>query len=46
MTFRRARRVRVEADRLAYADGERIGALPLETECVPAALNVLAPPGR
>ncbi len=46
VTFHQARRVRVEADRLAYADGERIGVLPVETECVPAALNVLAPPGR
>ena len=46
VTFHRANRVRVDADRPAYADGERIGALPLETHCVPAALSVLAPPGR
>jgi diacylglycerol kinase (ATP) len=46
VTFHRATRVGLSVDRPAYADGEWIGALPLETECVPAALTVLAPPGR
>ncbi len=30
----------------AYADGERLGPLPLRTSCVPGALQVLVPPGR
>lgn len=30
----------------AYADGERVGALPLTFECVPAALPVFVPPPR
>ena len=46
VTFHRATRVGLSVDRPAYADGEWIGALPLQTECVPAALSVLAPPGR
>lgn len=29
-----------------YADGERIGSLPLTTRCVPGALRVLVPPPR
>ncbi len=38
----RVRRVRVSAPGIvAYADGERFGALPLEIEAVPAALHVL-----
>lgn len=39
----RARTVRIEADRpiVAYADGERIGPLPVEIEVVPGALRVL-----
>ncbi|GGI47352.1 diacylglycerol kinase (ATP) [Agromyces flavus] len=41
--FVRARRVRLEADGIvAYADGERIGALPIEVEVVPGALSVFA----
>ena len=44
VTFHTARRVEIDAPRLAYADGERLGPLPLTTECVPAALAVLAPP--
>jgi diacylglycerol kinase (ATP) len=32
------------ADTVAYADGERIGPLPLRTRCVPGALRVLVPP--
>jgi diacylglycerol kinase (ATP) len=40
----RVRRVRIEADGVvAYADGERVGPLPIEIEVVPAALRVLAP---
>lgn len=40
----RARRVTVEAPGLtAYADGERMGALPLTVEVVPRALEVLVP---
>jgi diacylglycerol kinase (ATP) len=30
---------------VAYADGERIGALPVSTSCVASALSVLVPPG-
>lgn len=33
------------ADTVAYADGERIGPLPLRVSCVPGALRVLVPPG-
>lgn len=42
--MRRARRIRIEADAplVAYADGERIGPLPVEIELVPGALRVLA----
>ncbi len=41
-----ARSVRLDApDTLAYADGERIGALPVVTRCVAAALPVLVPAG-
>lgn len=44
VTVRTAREVRLEApDLLAYADGERIGPLPVATTCVPAALRVLVP---
>lgn len=40
----RARRVRIDADAVvAYADGERLGPLPLDVEVVPGALRVLAP---
>ncbi|GIM90591.1 diacylglycerol kinase family protein [Paractinoplanes toevensis] len=40
-TFR-ARQVRLHADGIvAYADGERIGPLPLEITCVPGALRLL-----
>ncbi|WP_375498886.1 diacylglycerol/lipid kinase family protein [uncultured Jatrophihabitans sp.] len=40
-----ARRVTVFApDTPGYADGERLGPLPLTTECVPGALRVLVPP--
>ena len=38
----RARRVRIDAeDIIGYADGERIGPLPLVVECLPGALRLL-----
>ena len=41
--FAAVKRVRLEADDIvAYADGERIGALPVEVEAVPGALTVFA----
>lgn len=41
--FAAVKRVRLEADGIvAYADGERIGALPVEVEAVPGALTVFA----
>ncbi|GAA2025815.1 diacylglycerol kinase [Agromyces tropicus] len=41
--FTRARRVRLEADDIiAYADGERVGPLPIDVEVVPGALSVFA----
>jgi len=48
VTVRRARRVRVSTHPddppvVAYADGERIAALPLLMEAVPGALHLLAP---
>ncbi len=44
VSIRRAKRVRIEADGVvAYADGERVGPLPLEIEVVPGALRVLVP---
>lgn len=43
VSIRRARRIRVDADNVvAYADGERVAALPLEIEVRPGALTVLA----
>ena len=40
-TFR-ARQVRLDADGIiAYADGERVGPLPLEVTCVPGAVRLL-----
>jgi diacylglycerol kinase (ATP) len=39
----RGRRIRIEADGMvAYGDGERFGALPVDIECVPGVLRVLA----
>lgn len=39
----RCRSVRIDADRVvAYADGERIGALPIQVDVVPGALRVYA----
>jgi diacylglycerol kinase (ATP) len=44
VTIERARHVRIEATGLtAYADGERIGPLPIDVEAVPGAVRVLAP---
>ena len=41
--FAQARRVRIEADDIiAYADGERVGPLPIDVEVVPGALSVFA----
>ncbi|MGV3563380.1 MAG: diacylglycerol/lipid kinase family protein [Nocardioides sp.] len=41
----RVRQVSIAAPGITtYADGERFGALPLTVECVPGALQVLAPP--
>ncbi len=42
--LRRARRIRIEVDvpLVAYADGERMGPLPVDLEVVPGALRVLA----
>jgi diacylglycerol kinase (ATP) len=43
----RARRVSLSADGVVgYADGERLGPLPLEVDVVPAALTVFTPPPR
>jgi len=44
VVMRRARRIRIEVDTplVAYADGERIGPLPLELEVEPRSLHVLA----
>jgi diacylglycerol kinase (ATP) len=43
----RAAEVRIEAAGVtAYADGERLGPLPLTMTCVPGALSVLAPGHR
>jgi diacylglycerol kinase (ATP) len=44
VVMRRAKRIRIEVDAplVAYADGERIGPLPVELEVEPGALRVLA----
>ncbi|MEX1079105.1 MAG: YegS/Rv2252/BmrU family lipid kinase [Homoserinimonas sp.] len=45
VTIYRGRNIRVEADGIvAYADGERIGRMPVDIEAVPGALRVFAPP--
>ena len=42
VTLHRAARIRIAADGIiAYADGERIGPLPLAVDCVPGALRLL-----
>jgi diacylglycerol kinase (ATP) len=33
----RTRKISIQADAVAYADGERIGAAPISAECIPAA---------
>ena len=44
VSIRRAKHVTIEADGVvAYADGERVGPLPLEVEIVPGALRILSP---
>ena len=44
VSIRRAKHVTIEADGVvAYADGERVGPLPLEIEIVPGALRILSP---
>mgnify|MGYP001175469912 CR=1 FL=1 len=44
VTVHRARRVRIESPGVvAYADGERVGEVPLEMEVQPGVLHVLAP---
>lgn len=44
VTIRRGATVRLESDDVvAYADGERVGMLPVDVEVVPGALLVLAP---
>lgn len=44
VSFRSVRRVTIDAPGIvAYADGERIGALPIDVEVLPGALRVLAP---
>ncbi|SDJ77930.1 diacylglycerol kinase [Nocardioides sp. YR527] len=41
----RARRIQASAPGvIAYSDGERLGPLPVDVECVPSALGVLVPP--
>lgn len=43
----RAKRIRIESDDVvAYADGERIGRLPIDIEVVPRAIRILAPTPR
>jgi diacylglycerol kinase (ATP) len=44
VTVHRARHVRIESEGVvAYADGERVGELPVDMEVQPGALRVLAP---
>ncbi|CAN5221112.1 diacylglycerol kinase [soil metagenome] len=43
VTVQKVKKVRIEADGVvAYADGERVGPLPIDIEVVPRALRVLA----
>ncbi len=39
----RSKRVRITSDAVAYSDGERIGQLPVNAECVPNALKTWRP---
>jgi len=44
VTVYRGKNIRVESDGVvAYADGERVGPLPVDVEVVPGSLRVLAP---
>ena len=44
VTVYRAKKIRIEADAVvAYADGERLGALPIDVEVRQGALLVFAP---
>ena len=44
VSIHRAKRVRIDAvDVAAYADGERLGPLPVDIEVVPGALRMLVP---
>jgi diacylglycerol kinase (ATP) len=44
VTTLRGKEIRLEADGIvAYADGERLAALPVDARCVPGALRVFAP---
>lgn len=46
VTTHRAARIEIAAEEVTgYADGERLGPLPLALRCVPGALRVLAPDG-
>lgn len=42
VSIRHAKRVRIEADVVAYADGERVAPTPVEVQIMPGALRVLA----
>lgn len=45
VTIHRVKKVRIESDvAVAYADGERIGPLPVDIAVVPGALRIFAPP--
>lgn len=44
VSIERVHRVRLDADAVGYADGERVGPLPLDVRVEPGALRVLAPP--
>lgn len=35
----RGRRVRIASEAIAYADGERVGPLPIDAECMPSAIR-------
>jgi len=43
VSIERVHRVRLDADAVGYADGERVGRLPLDVRVEPGALRVLAP---
>jgi len=39
----RSKSVKITADAVAYADGERIGQLPVSAQCIPGALMTWLP---